>query len=148
MYSLNKLNKLNVFLLLNFFIAFFSDIVLNDLTKLGFITPLQTYFKDKLIIQAGLYAGLTILFALIPVLFISNLFHFTIPNYQREYLILFFITSIVGFVVDLLIKHFKIFGESLEPFYNVYYKNEYLSALLFGSGALNFTVFLSLLIMN
>ena len=62
-----------VFVLLNFLVAFFSDLILNFLSsntgsrfhKSRIIKSLQIYFKKRSIFRAGFDAGLTVVIVLI-----------------------------------------------------------------------------------
>ena len=53
------------FILINFFVSFFSDIVLNDLSKYKSLHSLQSYFHNQSIIKCAFIAGLTIVIALL-----------------------------------------------------------------------------------
>ena len=81
--------KLFTFVFINFVVSFISDIVLNDLAnppqpfvfQSEIIRSLQPYFKQKSIIIAGIYAGITICLSLLLVCFISKiLFRFYVLN--------------------------------------------------------------------
>lgn len=116
--------KLYTFLLLNFIVAFVSDIVLNDLSKMynnnTVFGSLKPYFKDKGIIMAGLYAGLTILFATIILTYITKfIFGYFVPSNMNELFKTLILGYILGYSIDKLIHWFDIFGPSLNHFYNI-----------------------------
>ena len=91
--------KIFTFILLNFLVGFISDIILNDLsTRIDFLNSLIPYFNNKSIIVAGLLAGLTIVSAIIPLLFLSNLlFNFYIPGNLIELVKYLILAYIIGF---------------------------------------------------
>lgn len=68
------------FLFINFIVAIFSDILLNDFSRppasnffsSQIIQSLQPYFANKSILQAGIYAGITIIIAVIITLMIHR----------------------------------------------------------------------------
>jgi cobalamin biosynthesis protein CobD/CbiB len=109
--------KFFTFILINFIVSVFSDIILNDMAngyKPGFlnsriINSLKPYFANKSIIISAIYAGLTICVTLILLSFITKiLFEFYIPKNIRElskYVVLGFI---LGYVVDILIDKLDI----------------------------------------
>lgn len=111
------------FLFINFIVAFVSDILLNDLSRkpLSLVFPskiiqsLHIYFVNKSIVQAGIYAGLTVLIVLIPTILLFNLYFDVFRNK-----VLFSIFSfITGFISDIIIDKMNIFGNSLKPFYKL-----------------------------
>lgn len=110
--------KIFTFILLNFLVGFISDIILNDLsTRIDFLNSLILYFNNKSIIVAGLLAGLTIVSAIIPLLFLSNLlFNFYIPGNLIEFGKYLILAYIIGFLYDYLIFKFNIF-DNLEEYY-------------------------------
>jgi len=120
--------KLFTFLFINFVVSFISDIVLNDLANppqpfvfnSEIISSLQPYFKNKSIIIAGLYAGITICLSLLLVCFISKiLFRFYVPNNLYELLLFCGLAFPIGFVIDIIIDRLNIFGKSLRPYYKI-----------------------------
>jgi hypothetical protein len=138
--------KFFTFILINFIVSVFSDIILNDMAngyKPGFlnsriINSLKPYFANKSIIISAIYAGLTICVTLILLSFITKiLFEFYIPKNIRElskYVVLGFI---LGYVVDILIDKLDIFGQSLQPYYKV------AGAGLWGALAFIFSIIIS-----
>lgn len=113
------INKSIIFILLNFFVGFFSDIVLNDLsTHYGIIKSLQPYFYKQSIISCAFAAGITIMVALIFTMVISKfIFNYFYPSNFNS-LIQFCILSFgFGYLIDIVIKKQKIFGNRLDDFY-------------------------------
>jgi hypothetical protein len=120
--------QLPTFLFINFFVSMFSDIALNDLAnekgpkffKSNIILSLKPYFANKSIIVSGIYAALTICITLVVLALISKLlFGFMVPSTFTElykYLILAFM---LGYLVDIAIDKFDLFGKSLRPYYKV-----------------------------
>ncbi len=110
------------FIFINFIVGFISDIVLNDLSKSSYINSpiiksLQPYFKKKLIIEAGFYAGLTVILTLIPILI---LYKYLLPIFDiPELLLLTLLGFIIGYLVDILIEKLDIFGASLHKYYKL-----------------------------
>lgn len=123
------MNKITIFFLLNFIVGFLSDLVIRDLVTIGYMQSLNEYFKDKLIIESGIYAGLTIIITL----GIIYLIYPKIDNI-KEFLAVAFI---IGYIIDILIKDYKVFGDSLDAFYEEY------SAGLLGSLSIIFTIVIS-----
>lgn len=109
------------FIFLNFMVSLFSDIVLNDLSRSGLYNELSTlrpYFKDKYILQAGIYAGITIVIGLVFLLLLSKIiFNFYAPNNINDLLRFIIIAYPLGYIYDYLIYKFNIFGDSLKLFY-------------------------------
>lgn len=131
-----------LFLLLNFFIGFFSDIVLNQLSNYRFmkLNTLRPYFKHHSTFIAALYAAITVL---VIVLIICNLFHTRykkyLPETRTEYLVFFTVTFVIGFVADIVIHRLNIFPK-LKLYYRV------VGSGLWGGLAILFSVALSIFI--
>lgn len=132
------------FLFINFLIGFICDIILNDLSRKPasnifsskIIKSLNIYFINKSIIQAGVYAGLTVVFVLIPTIIIFNMYYNIFENK-----ILFTIFSfLAGYLSDIIIEKLNIFGDTLKPFYKI------AGSGLWGGLAIAFSVILSYLI--
>ncbi len=110
------------FIFINFIVSFLSDIVLNDLSKSSYINSpiiksLQPYFQKKLIIQAGFYAGLTVILTLIPILI---LYKYLLPIFNiPELLLLILLGFIIGYLIDILIEKLDIFGPTLHQYYKL-----------------------------
>jgi len=128
-----------IFIFLNFVVSFMSDIILNDLsTNFNIIKPLQSYFYKQSIIKTAFDAGATVLFALVINMFFSYvLFGFIIPNNFTNLIYFSILAFFIGYILDILIYKFKIFGVRL----NVYYKK--LGAGLWGSLAFVFSIVIS-----
>ena len=111
--------KVFTFLFINFVVAFISDIILNDLsTKYGMITSLKPYFNNQSIIKSGIYAGITIEFALITtILLFFSIFGFFLPINRKTLLYFCILAFIVGYAMDVSINNFKIFGNRLDKYY-------------------------------
>jgi hypothetical protein len=138
------MNSFFVFVLINFVVAFISDVILNDLSRNTLIfSSLQPYFKNKLISLAGIYAGITIAIATIILLL---LFKVTtnkyLPDNTKNVLLFLGMSYFIGYLLDVIIEKYNIFGYSLKPFYKQ-----------FGSGnsgaiAFIFSLAISLFIFN
>jgi len=107
-----------LFLLYNFIIGFVSDLILNYLsTNDIFVKSLKPYFKNKNFIIAGVYAGLTIVIALIVQIYLSKIiFKYKIPNKFSEIVKYLILAYIIGYIFDYIIYKFKIF-DGLEQYY-------------------------------
>jgi hypothetical protein len=128
-----------LFLFLNFAISFMSDIILNDLsTNFNIVTSLKSYFYKQSIIKCAFDAGATILFALaINMCFSYFLFGFIIPENFSNLLQFCMLAFLIGYMLDILIYKFKIFGDRL----NDYYKT--LGAGFWGGLAFVFSIVIS-----
>tara|TARA_B110000495_G_C22857498_1_gene500007 strand:+ start:172 stop:639 length:468 start_codon:yes stop_codon:yes gene_type:complete len=129
-----------LFLLLNFVIGFFSDIVLNLLANqdIKFLKTLKPYFANKSVTKAALYAGITVI---IIVGIIMSIFKITydkyLPGTINEYLIYLLITFVIGFIADIVIYKINIF-----PKLKLYYQT--VGKGLWGALAVLFSVIISL----
>ena len=132
-------NSVIIFMFLNFSISFMSDIILNVLsTKFNIVKSLQPYFYKQSIIKCAFDAGATILFALvINMIFSYFLFGFVIPNNVTQLIQFFMLAFLIGYMLDILIYKFKMFGDRLD----VYYKT--LGAGFWGGLAFVFSIVLS-----
>jgi hypothetical protein len=133
-----------LFIFLNFFLAFASDLMLNYLsTNYGIVGSLKPYFEKKSVIGAATAAGLTILVALfINMLLSYMIFGFVIPRNNKELLYFCIIAFIVGYLLDFCIYKFKIFGNSLELFYKT------AGVGLWGALSFLFTIIISYIIIG
>lgn len=113
------INEIIIFILLNFFVGFFSDIVLNDLsTNYGIIKSLQPYFYKQSIISCAIAAGLTIVIALLITMVISKmLFKYFYPNNFNSLIHFTVLAFGLGYIIDIIIEKTKIFGNRLDAFY-------------------------------
>lgn len=138
------MNKNVVFIFLIFAVSFISDIILNDLsTHFNIITSLQSYFYNQSIIKCAFDAGITVLFALtINIFFYYTLFGFIIPFNSIQLIYFCILAFIIGYIVDVLIYKFSIFGDRL----TVYYTN--FGAGLWGALAFVFSIIISYFIQN
>jgi hypothetical protein len=135
-----------LFILLNFWIGFFSDMVLNFLsTARGskifnsqIIKSLRPYFKKRSVLQAAIDAGLTVIIVLIIVMFTSSLIlGFSTPNNIKQLVFFIPLAFVYGWIADVIIRDYKVFGTDLEKYYSE------AGAGLWGGGAIVFTVILS-----
>jgi uncharacterized membrane protein YGL010W len=131
--------KLYTFLLLNFIVAFVSDIILNDLsTNYNIISSLKPYFRNESILVSAFYAGLTIEFGLLVTIMIYfSMFHKLLPNNATMVIYFCIIAFVVGYITDYLIYKWHIFGNRLDT----YYKE--LGYGFWGSIAFLFSIFIS-----
>ena len=138
--------KAILFIIIVFIVSLLSDILLNILSKnkltkkynLKIILSLKPYFKNKSMIQSAVYAGITIIVALLINMLISNkLLGFYIPHNITELIKFIGIAFPLGYVTDIIIDKLKIFGSSL----NLYYKTA--GAGLWGALAFVFSIIIS-----
>ena len=143
--------KVLTFIIIVFVVSTLSDILLNVLSKnslikkynFKIILSLIPYFKNKTIIQSAVYAGITIIVALLINMIISkNVFGFYIPNNNIELVKFICIAFPLGYIIDIMIDNYKIFGNSL----NLYYKIA--GAGLWGALAFIFSILISYLLAN
>lgn len=113
------------FIYINFFVGFISDLVLNILSRIKYSPPsirsLYTYFKhyDSAILTA-IYAGLTVISVLIPVMIVSYIiFGFATPANKIQLLKLILLSIPFGYFADVIIYKYHIFGNTLDPFYEI-----------------------------
>lgn len=135
--------------LLNFFIGFVSDLILNYLSRQKYapasIKTLEIYFKRKEIkteplrtIISAINAGLTIVACLLIIMFISHfMFGFAFPVRLKQLYKYIVLTFIVGYAADVIIYKLHIFGDTLDPYYKV------VGAGLWGALAFIFSIVLS-----
>lgn len=109
------------FIFINFMVSLFSDILLNDLsTNFGIIKELKPYFLNRSIIVAGIYAGITIISALIPVMMISKyIYNFYTPNNINELIKFNILAFVFGYIYDIIIEKANIFS-GLDQYYKKY----------------------------
>ena len=116
----NNLRIAVLFIIINFFVSYVSDNVLNDLSKYTpykAFTSLAPYFKNKSIVVAGIYAGLTVVFATILLLLFNRLFLNTyFPESRSEFIITIFAAYVIGYALDMFIYKMNIFN-NLQLFY-------------------------------
>jgi len=116
--------KVATFIFINFLVSAFADIVLNDLANhYNIFSSLASYFREKTILGAAFYAGLTVALSTILLVLLSKLvFGFYLPKTNSKIQILAFIILAysLGYVIDKLIEKADLFGPSLKPFYKSY----------------------------
>lgn len=120
-----NMNPIYLFVLLNFIISVLSDIALNLLANADnikntsrIIASLKPYYKVTPMLQAGVYAGITIVIALIITMIISKLsIGVIVPSNNIDLLKYIVVAFIIGFVIDKMIYKFKIFGNTLDEYY-------------------------------
>jgi hypothetical protein len=135
-----------LFILFNFIVSAISDLFLNMLSRLRTspeaIRALKPYFDShSLLISAG-YAGITIVTILIITMLLSKLvFKFYYPKTIIELVLFILLATPIGYIADILIYYFQIFGYSM----NDYYKKA--GAGFWGSSAFVFSIVLSFLLL-
>jgi hypothetical protein len=143
--------KVIIFIIIIFIISALSDIILNFLSRnslikkydLKIILSLIPYFKNKSIIRSAIYAGLTIVVALlINILISKNIFGFYIPSNNNELIKFICLAFPLGYAIDIIIDKFKIFGNDLDLYYKV------AGAGLWGALAFVFSIIISYIIQN
>ena len=116
----NNLRIAILFIIINFFVSYVSDNVLNDLSKYTpykAFTSLAPYFKNKSIVVAGIYAGLTVVFATILLMLFNRLFLNTyFPESRSQFIITIFVAYVIGYALDVFIYKMNIF-DNLQLFY-------------------------------
>ena len=135
---INLINSI-IFLFLNFCVSFASDIVLNDLsTHFNIIKTLQPYFKNESILKCALDAGITVSVGIIITMFFSYfLFGFLSPNTFVQLIYFCIIAFLIGYMLDILIYKFNVFGNRLNAYYKAF------GAGLWGAIAFLFSIIIS-----
>ena len=136
--------KTLTFVFINFIVGFISDIILNDLSRKPatllfpskIIQSLNIYFINKSIIQAAIYAGITVVVILIPTVLLFNMYF----NVFEDKILFTGCSFIVGYIADIIIDKMNIFGNTLKPFYKL------AGSGLWGGLAIAFSVIISYLI--
>ena len=122
------MNMILIFIIINFIVSAISDIILNLLSRKQFshknnlkiILSLKPYFKNKTMIQSSIYAGLTIVFALLITIIISKKINgITVPTNNKELFKFILVAFPLGYIIDILINKLKIFGNGLDLYYKV-----------------------------
>ena len=113
------------FILANFMVSAVSDIFLNYLSHVNSvyipkpILALKSYFKhyDDAILTA-IYAGLTVIAALILTMFLSKLiWGFATPVTIPKLLRFLSLAIPLGYIADVFIYKYKVFGVTLDAYY-------------------------------
>ena len=138
------MKELLLFFIFNAIIGFFSDIILNIISKYDIykpITTLRPYFEDKTMFQAAFYALLTvvIIVGIISVVF-NMIFNKFLPETHKEYIIFLILTFIVGYIGDIVIYKLNIFPK-LKTYYDVVGKG------LWGGLAIVFSVIVAFILL-
>ena len=136
--------KSSTFFFINFIVGFISDIILNDLSRKPatllfpskIIQSLNIYFINKSIIQAAIYAGITVVVILIPTVLLFNMYF----NVFENKILFTGCSFVVGYIADIIIDKMNIFGNTLKPFYKL------AGSGLWGGLAIAFSVIISYLI--
>ena len=118
----NNLRVAVLFVIINFFVSYVSDNVLNDLSKYTpykAFTSLAPYFKNKSIVVAGIYAGITVAFATTLLLLFTRFFLNTyLPVTNSDFALTILIAYVIGYALDVFIYKMNLF-DNLEPFYKI-----------------------------
>jgi hypothetical protein len=118
----NNLRIAVLFIIINFCVSYVSDNVLSDLSKYTHVkafTSLAPYFKNKPIVLAGIYAGITVAFATTLLLLFNRLFLNTyLPTTNSEFAATILIAYVIGYALDVFIYKMNLF-DNLEPFYKI-----------------------------
>jgi hypothetical protein len=116
----NNLRVAVLFVIINFCVSYVCDNVLNDLSKYTqykAFTSLAPYFKDKSIVVAGIYAGITVAFATTLLLIFNRLFLNTyFPTTNSDFVVMILVAYVIGYALDVFIYKMNIF-DNLQPFY-------------------------------
>ena len=112
------------FILINFLIAFFSDLFLNFLSRKNTtqtINALRSYFTHyNNAFLTALYAGLTVITVLIiNILLVKLLFGFSVPRNKKQLIRFLSLAVPLGYLADVFIYKYKVFGKTLDPYYKV-----------------------------
>jgi len=140
-----------IFIIIIFIVSALSDIVLNLLSNNSItqknnwkiILSLRPYFKHKSMGESAFYAGITIIVALlINILLSKSILGFYVPNNNNELIKFICIAFPLGYIVDIIIDKFKVFGNDLDLYYKV------AGAGLWGALAFVFSIIISYSLQN
>ena len=136
---------LSIFILINFIVSALSDICLNFLSRFKIspaaVRALQPYFDKQSTLVSASYAGLTVVTVLLITMLISKLvFKFSHPTSLIQLGLFLLIAAPIGYLADVFIYYFQVFGDSL----NDYYKKA--GTGFWGSAAFVFSIIFSFLI--
>lgn len=131
------------FIIVNFFVGFFSDIFLNVISSnTKYLQSLRKYFNNLSVTRAAIYAGLTIVSALIPTMLIYKILtNKYIPKSNKDLIYFIILTFIIGYVYDILIEQYNVFPD-LDEYYELY------GAGFWGAFAFVFSVVISYLFLK
>lgn len=131
------------FIIVNFFVGFFSDIFLNVISSnTKYLQSLRKYFNNLSVTRAAIYAGLTIISALIPTMLIYKILtNKYVPKSNKDLIYFVILTFIIGYVYDILIEQYNVFPD-LDEYYELY------GAGFWGAFAFVFSVVISYLFLK
>ena len=113
----------STFLLLNFIVGFVADVALNDMSRYSdneIIKSLQLYFREKSIVEAAVYAGITVVVVVLMLMYVTKkMYGFYVPATNNQLLYSIIVSFVLGFVADIVIDKMKIFGSTLDEYYRV-----------------------------
>ena len=106
-------------------VTFFCDLGLNFLSRQSqslvprSIKSLKSYFDYyNNIALTGIYASITVLICyLITAAIVYLLFNLSVPNNTKQLFLFLFVAFFVGYIADIIIYKYKIFGTTLDLFY-------------------------------
>jgi len=128
------------FILINFFVSFVSDIVLNDLSHFNIIKKLHSldsYFNNQSIIKCAFLAGLPVVIALLINMGLSYfLFSFMVPSNFIQLTCFCILAFFIGYLIDIIIYQFKLI-DGLTNYYKAF------GAGLWGAIAFVFSIIIS-----
>ena len=132
-----------IFIIVNFFVGFFSDIFLNVISSnTKYLQSLRKYFNNLSVTRAAIYAGLTIVSALIPTMLIYKILtNKYVPKSNKDLIYFVILTFIIGYVYDILIEQYNVFPD-LDEYYRLY------GAGFWGAFAFVFSVVISYLFLK
>lgn len=115
----------SIFIMLNFLISFLSDLGLNALSQsnsvnlpktIRVLRPYFAHYNNSLL--TAFYAGLTVITVLILNMLLSKLFFgFSSPVNNHQLLRFLSLAVPLGYVADVFIYKYKVFGKLLDPYY-------------------------------
>lgn len=144
------INTTRNFILANFFVSAVSDLFLNYISQVKTmqmpkpIVALRTYFKhyDNAFLTA-VYAGITVVTILLLTMFINNfIWGFTTPLRIPQLLRFLSLAIPLGYIADILIYKYKVFGKTLDPYYKA------AGAGFYGALAFAVSIFISYIIIS
>lgn len=105
-------------------VACFSDIILNYISHQTWSTQtirsLKPYFDKRGPIKSSIYAGLTVLVVLLFTCLLSYaLFGYAMPKTINQLYMFLLLAFPIGFISDIVINRYKIFGTDLDAYYNI-----------------------------
>jgi hypothetical protein len=113
------------FILANFLVSAVSDLFLNYFAHIKSphmprpIVALRSYFKhyDNALLTA-VYAGLTVVTILLLVMLLTHcVWGFATPLTFRQLLLFLAFAIPLGYIADVLIYKYQVFGHTLDPYY-------------------------------